>query len=45
MNTQKKFHNSSGPSGYPQWGAADAEIKIPSGENTGLKGVPFKSLE
>ena len=22
---------------YPQWGAADAEIKVPSGENTELK--------
>ena len=27
----------------PQWGAADAEIKVPSGENTGLKGSPFKA--
>ena len=24
-------------SGAPQWGAADAEIKVPSGENTELK--------
>ena len=24
----------------PQWGAADAEIKVPSGENTGLKRSP-----
>ena len=23
--------------GLPQWGAADAEIKVPSGENTELK--------
>ena len=27
----------------PQWGAADAEIKIPSGENTELKRSPFKA--
>ena len=27
----------------PQWGAADAEIKIPSGENTELKRFPFKA--
>ena len=26
-----------------QWGAADAEIKVPSGENTGLKRSPFKA--
>ena len=25
----------------PQWGAADAEIKVPSGENTSLKVLPF----
>ncbi|WP_419637997.1 hypothetical protein, partial [Thiolapillus sp.] len=25
----------------PQWGAADAEIKVPSGENTELKRSPF----
>ena len=25
----------------PQWGAADAEIKVPSGENTELKRFPF----
>ena len=25
----------------PQWGAADAEIKVPSGENTALKCSPF----
>ena len=28
--------------GPPQWGAADAEIKVPSGENTELKRSPFK---
>ena len=28
---------------YPQWGAADAEIKVPSGENTELKRFPFKA--
>ena len=28
----------------PQWGAADAEIKVPSGENTELKRSPFKAL-
>ena len=27
----------------PQWGAADAEIKVPSGENTDLIGSPFKA--
>ena len=27
----------------PQWGAADAEIKVPSGENTELKRPPFKA--
>ena len=26
----------------PQWGAADAEIEVPSGENTELKRSPFK---
>ena len=27
----------------PRWGAADAEIKVPSGENTELKRFPFKA--
>ena len=27
----------------PQWGAADAEIKVPSGVNTELKRSPFKA--
>ena len=27
----------------PQWGAADVEIKVPSGENTELKRSPFKA--
>ena len=27
----------------PQWGAADAEIKVPSGENTELKRSPLKA--
>ena len=27
----------------PQWGAADAEIKVPSGENTELKCSPFEA--
>ena len=27
----------------PQWGAADAEIKVPSVENTELKGSHFKA--
>ena len=27
----------------PQWGAADAEIKVPSGENTELQRSPFKA--
>ena len=26
----------------PQWGAEDAEIKVPSGDNTELKRSPFK---
>ena len=26
---------------FPHWGAADAEIKVPSGENTGLKRSPL----
>ena len=28
----------------PQWGAADAEIKVPSGENTELKRSPFQAI-
>ena len=28
---------------HPQWGAADVEIKVPSGENTELKRSPFKA--
>ena len=28
----------------PQWGATDAEIKVPSGENTERKRSPFKAL-
>ena len=28
----------------PQWGAADAEIKVPSGENTELRRSPFKAF-
>ena len=31
-------------SGLLQWAAADAEIKVPSGENTELKHSPFKAL-
>ena len=31
------------PPSTPQWGAADAEIKVPSGENTELKRSPFKA--
>ena len=31
------------PTTVPQWGAADAEIKVPSGENTDLKRSPFKA--
>ena len=27
----------------PQWGAADAEVKVPSGENTELDRSPFKA--
>ena len=29
---------------FPQWGAADAEIKVQSGENTELKRSPFQAL-
>ena len=29
--------------GAPLWGAADAEIKVPSGENTELRRSPFKA--
>ena len=32
-----------GHSSAPQWGAADAEIKVPSGENTELKRTPFQA--
>ena len=32
-----------GAMSFPQWGAADAEIKVPSGENTELKRSPFKA--
>ena len=28
---------------FPQWGAADAEIKVPFGENTELKRSPLKA--
>ena len=31
------------PPPSPQWGAADAEIKVPSGEKTELKHSPFKA--
>ena len=31
------------PKKAPQWGAADAEIKVSSGENTELKRSPFKA--
>ena len=31
------------PNFAPQWGTADAEIKVPSGENTELKRYPFKA--
>ena len=27
----------------PQWGAAHAEIQVPSGENTELEGSPFEA--
>ena len=30
-------------SGHLQWGAVDAEIKVPSGENTELKRSPCKA--
>ena len=30
------------PDVNPQWGAADAEIKVPSGENTELNVLPLK---
>ena len=29
----------------PQWGAADAEIKVPSGENIQLKRAPLKAWD
>ena len=35
------FHSINSPHNSPQWGAADAEIKVPSGENTELKRSPF----
>ena len=28
---------------FPQWEAADTEIKVPSGENTELKRSPFRA--
>ena len=28
---------------FPLWGAADAEIKVPSGQNTELRRSPFKA--
>ena len=31
------------PNFYPQWGTADAEIKVLSVENPELKGPPFKA--
>ena len=31
------------PFATPQWGAADAEMKVPSGENTELKRSPFQA--
>ena len=37
------FANRHSLNSAPQWGAADAEIKVPSGENTGLKRSPFKA--
>ena len=37
------LHCPQGPGESPQWGAADAEIKVPSGENTELKRSPFKA--
>ena len=27
----------------PQWGVADAEVKVPTDENTELNGSPFKT--
>ena len=36
-------HRNSAPSIAPLWGAADAEIKVPSVENTELKRSPFKA--
>ena len=41
------MHDNTNANGYvvktPQWGAVDAEIKFPSGENTELKRSPFKA--
>ena len=40
LNGLPFLHNTAEP---PQWRAADAEIKVPSGENTELKRSPFKA--
>ena len=37
------LNNLVGSDRSPQWGAADAEIKVPSGENTELKRSPFQA--
>ena len=42
-HTEKLVHCLQCHGHTPQWGAADAEIKVPSGENTELKRSPFKA--
>ena len=44
LTAREFFLANSYPSGPLQWGAADAEIKVPSGENTELKRSRFKAL-
>ena len=41
--TLRKWEKTFTPPSIPQWGAADAEIKVPSGENTELKRSPFQA--
>ena len=45
MQQQKQQHTATTntAAAAPQWGAADAEIKVPSGENTELKHSPFQA--
>ena len=43
FSVQKVHHQLFDTVTAPQWGAADAEIKVQSGENTELKRSPFKA--